>query len=81
MSTYDEEMKLHDLELIMASLSRLMPHLKEARFLASSSYAKKAEEFWQKIVNLQGVANELITEVEKEARVLRTEIYGPDEEE
>ena len=81
MNFFDEVAKLHDLESIWASLDRLGSHLREARYIASSSYAERAEEFWQKIVNLQDVANELQTEVEKEAHDMRIKIYGPEEEE
>lgn len=81
MYLYDEDTQLNDLEAILAALVRLNPHLKNARYIAGSSYDKKAAEFWEKIVKLQGVANELITEVEKEAHARRVQLYGPEEEE
>ena len=81
MYLYDDETKLNDIESILEALDRIVPPLKNARYLASCSYSKKATEFWAKIVKLQGVANELITEVEKEVHDRRIKLYGPDEEE
>ena len=81
MYLYDDETKLNDIESILEALDRIVPPLKNARYLASCSYSKKAAEFWEKIVKLQGVANELITEVEKEVHDRRIKLYGPDEEE
>ena len=81
MYLYDDETKLNDIESILEALDRIVPPLKNARYLASCSYSKKAAEFWGKIVKLQGAANELITEVEKEVHDRRVKLYGPDEEE
>lgn len=81
MTLYDEETKLNDLEAILASLNRLNPPLKNARYLAGCSYSKKAAEFWEKIVSLQSIVNEFQTEVEKEVHVRRLKLYGPEEEE
>lgn len=81
MYLYDDETKLNDIESILEALDRIVPPLKNARYLASCSYSKKAAEFWEKIIKLQGAANELITEVEKEVHDRRVKLYGQDEEE